>query len=633
MSAINGTFHLDGSPVDPEPVRRMVAFLRAQGPHGEAVWHHGPAALGHNLFRATIESERETQPLSLDGQVWISADAFLVGREELVDALRAAGRDASLARPDVELLLHAYHVWGTDCVERLLGYFAFILWDAPRQRVFAARDHFGNRTLYYAQRGPLLVLSNWLDAIPQHPGIPAELSEFHVGSFLALGSVNYLDPSGTAYEGIRKLRPAECLVAERGAVRVRRYWECPVEVPLLKYRREEEVLEQYRALFARAIRDRLRSKRLALTVSGGMDSTSVAAMTASVIRERGYGPELVALTQDHQKINPTREAELASLLCRQYDIPLTLMPMDEVPWLTPDYRPVTLMLYPMANQQQEFVRRLARLAPVGMFGSSGDMQRTGQLSLALRRGNPLTGLTGFFAAWLKHGEPPALNLGIQRVINLLRRHKGHYAPHFPEWLNPELVRRHGFREAFAALALPPLDGHLIRNSRHSRIQYWCARKDNGTVLHGNAPDAPMEGLDPLGDKRLVEFYLTLPPMPWFANKFLQREAMRGLLPEEIRLRPREGVLSHHRSFLGASTNGWLDHWATNVKAAGLFRRDAVPRLVAAGLPSHESLVNLRPWLLNQWLNHRNPVEKKACQAGATDSVSAHDFGRVKGKII
>lgn len=604
MSAISGIFQLNGAPADPQPLRRMVEFLRPQGPHGESVWHQGPAALGHNLFRATIESEHEAQPMSLDGQVWITADAFLVGREELVEALRAAGREASLLRPDAELLLHAYHVWGPDCVERLLGYFAFIVWDAPRQRAFAARDHFGNRTLYYAQRGPLLVLSNWLDAIPLHPAIPPQLSEFHVGSFLALGSVNYLDPSGTAYEGIRKLRPAECLVAERGAVRVRRYWECPVEVPLLKYRRKEEVLEQYRALFARAIRDRLRSKRLALTVSGGMDSTSVAAMTASVIRERGHGPELVALTQDHRKINPTREAELASLLCRQYDLPLTLMPMDEVPWLTPDYRPVTLMLYPLANQQQEFIRRLSRLAPVAMFGSSGDMQRTAHLSLALRGSNPLQALAGFFTAWQRHGMPPSLNVGIGR---LLRRVRGESRPgsgSFPDWLQPALLRKHDFTGRLKACPPPPFNFPPPHNHRHPWLRVWCSQRDNGTVLHSNANDAPLEGLDPLGDLRIAEFYLRLPPLPWLANKFLMREAMGTFLPAEIRRRPRESIASHLAPFLRDPASRWVDEWPSQPELEPYFQRAAIPRLAGTG---GSELQPLRPLLLHLWLAEKKLV--------------------------
>lgn len=604
MSGVSGVFRLDGAPVEIAPLERMVAVLRPQGPHGQAVWSEGSAALGHNLFRATIESEQEAQPCSLEGQVWIAADAFLVGREELVAALRAGGREAALERPDAELILHAYHLWGPACAEKLLGYFSFVLWDGPRRQVFAARDHFGNRTLYYAHRGPLLVLSNSLDAVARHPGVGSELSEFHVASFLALGSVSYLDAGGTSFANIRKLRPAECLVAGEGQVRVRRYWECPVEVPLLRYRREEEVLERYRDIFARAIQDRLRSRRLVIPVSGGMDSTSVAAMTAQVIRRRGHGPELTALSQDHRSVNATREANLAATLCRQYDIPLTLMPMDEVPWLAPDYSPATLTLYPMANQQQAFVRRLAGMAPVAFFGSSGDMQRTANLSDALRGGNPWSALAGFALAWRRHGLRPDLNLGIQRTLDALGRRKGHYASFFPEWLRGGLLERHALRRGFEEHRIPPLDEHVIRNRRYPWLQYWCGRKDVGSVLHGNAPDAPMEGLDPLGDKRILDFLLSLPPLPWLSNKFLQREAMRGLLPEEIRLRPREGIVSHHAQFLRDSRNTWVDDWQQDPRMEAFLDRGAVPRLVCQSIPPYRALAHLRPWLLNQWLSQR-----------------------------
>ena len=90
MSAIAGIFHLDGSPVEHGPLERIMEFLRPQGPDGIGYHVAGSAALGNGLFRATNESQSEVAPCSLDGQVWITADAFLTGREELVDALRAA---------------------------------------------------------------------------------------------------------------------------------------------------------------------------------------------------------------------------------------------------------------------------------------------------------------------------------------------------------------------------------------------------------------------------------------------------------------------------------------------------------------------------------------------------------------
>ena len=600
MSALSAAIQLDGSPVDVEAIRAMVVQQRLQGPDGDGVWSDGSAALGNNLFRATLESRLETQPCSLDGAVWITADVFLTGRRELVDELKSAGRDVSLDQPDPELILHAYHVWGVAFLERLLGYFAFILWDSRAKRVVAARDHFGNRTLYYAQRGVTLVLGGFLDAVADHPAVNAEPSEFHVACFLGLGSVNRLDLAGTAYAGIRKLLPAECLVAEAGSVRTSRYWECPIEVPLLKYRCEEEVLEQYRDLLARVIEDHLRTRRLVLTVSGGMDSTSVTAMTATVLRKRGHGPELVAFCQDHRILNHTDEAKLAEMLCRQYDLPLTCMVMDEVPWLTPDYRPVTLMTYPLGNQQQEFVRRAGKMGDAVMFGSSGDWLRTATLRDALRGGNPLQAIPGFIAAWRRYGLRPELSFGVHQGIRSVFGDRSDYAPHFPEWLRPEIVARHDLERSFREARWKESRKPNRLNWRHPKLQSWVQNKDNGTILHGNAPDAPAEGLDPLGDLRVLKFVLGLPLLPWFANKFLQREAMWPLLPKAIWQRPRMAIRSHHRPFFENGQNQWLGNLDCNTFVSEYLDNSRLHRFLGPSTPMGIRFIALRPWILAKW---------------------------------
>ena len=604
MSAIAGIFHLDGSPVEPGPLERIMEFLRPQGPDGISYHVAGPVGLGNGLFRATNESQSEVAPCSLDGQVWITADAFLTGREELVDALLAVGREASLNRPDSELILHAYHAWGDACLDRLLGYFAFILWDGARQRVLAARDHFGNRALYYAHVGQRLVLANSLDGLMQDLNVPARLSDYHVGCFLALGSTTYLDQGGTSYEAVRKIRHAECLVAEKGEVKLRRYWVCPAEVEPFHYRREEEVVERFRELFARAIRDRLRSKRLCFTVSGGMDSTSVLAMTAHVIRQRGHGPELIAFSQDHRRINPTREAELAGRLCRQYDIPQVLMNMDEVPWLTPDYSPVTLMQYPLGKQQEEFVRRSSRLAPVVMTGVGGDIQRTGYLREALLGQGLFSALRGYVTTARRHGLRPDTNFGIYKLRDQLLGRKGHFDRFFPEWLQSELALHHDLQAAFHAQRRPRFELGAPRNRRQPEIQDFWARRDIVTVLHGNASDVPGEWLDPLGEKRLIEFFLTLPVLPWFAHKHLLREAMVGLLPDEIRQRPRDQIVSHHAAFFREPGNEWIDRWRADPRLERFVRREAVPPVFGGRTPAHRGFVHLGPLLLNLWLQGR-----------------------------
>ena len=150
MSGIAALGVRPGAPIDPRLLAAMQGVLAERGPDRAGRWSGDRFALVHTLFRTVDESAREEQPLTFDEQVWISADARIDAREELVRELRAQGRNASLQEPDVHLILHAYHVWGTACVEHLLGDFAFVIADTRAQRLFAARDHLGVKPLFYA---------------------------------------------------------------------------------------------------------------------------------------------------------------------------------------------------------------------------------------------------------------------------------------------------------------------------------------------------------------------------------------------------------------------------------------------------------------------------------------------------
>src|SRR4051812_20160307 len=112
MSGIVGIFNLDGAPVDRHLLGRMTGYLRFRGPDASAVWIDGRVGFGHALLRTTEEAERETQPCSLDGQVWIVADARVDARDDLRTALTAHGRRDLDDATDPEFILHAYQVWG-----------------------------------------------------------------------------------------------------------------------------------------------------------------------------------------------------------------------------------------------------------------------------------------------------------------------------------------------------------------------------------------------------------------------------------------------------------------------------------------------------------------------------------------
>ena len=132
MSGIAGLLSLDGGPIDGHLLSRLTESMQFRGPDARETWDGGRVGFGHAMLRATFESQHERQPCSLDGRVWIVADARVDGQSELCQKLRSAGHDCRQSTNDAELILQAYRAWGDDCVRHLLGDFAFAIWDGPR---------------------------------------------------------------------------------------------------------------------------------------------------------------------------------------------------------------------------------------------------------------------------------------------------------------------------------------------------------------------------------------------------------------------------------------------------------------------------------------------------------------------
>ena len=188
MSGIVGTINLDRAPVDQRLLRGMTDSLAYRGPDAQEIWNNRNVGLGHTMLCTTHESTNEHQPCSLDGEVWITADARIDRRDELIRALQSKCREVQKNVTDVDLILHAYHVWGVNCAEHLLGDFAFAIWDGRGQKLFCARDHFGIKPFFYGRVGNHLVFSNTLNCLRMHPAISDQLNEQAVADFLLFGS-------------------------------------------------------------------------------------------------------------------------------------------------------------------------------------------------------------------------------------------------------------------------------------------------------------------------------------------------------------------------------------------------------------------------------------------------------------
>jgi asparagine synthase (glutamine-hydrolysing) len=150
MCGIAGRYALDGSPASRTELETMIAAIRHRGPDATGFHLDGSLGLGHARLAIIDLSPLGEQPMpNEDGRVLLTYNGEIYNYRELCDDLRAHGH-VFRSRSDSEAIVHAYEEWGADCLARFNGMWAFAIWDAPRRRLFCARDRMGVKPLYYS---------------------------------------------------------------------------------------------------------------------------------------------------------------------------------------------------------------------------------------------------------------------------------------------------------------------------------------------------------------------------------------------------------------------------------------------------------------------------------------------------
>ncbi|HWP41854.1 MAG TPA: asparagine synthetase B, partial [Blastocatellia bacterium] len=175
MSGIFGLYHLDGRPASRSQLQEMMQSLAHRGPDGQNAWSEGAVGLGHQMLRTTPESLLENLPLANStNEIVITADARLDNRDELIELL-GFGAEPREQISDSQLILAAYEAWDERCLERILGDFAFAIWDGKKQRLFCARDRFGVKPFYYYSSAGLFAFASEIKALLSLQEIPRRL--------------------------------------------------------------------------------------------------------------------------------------------------------------------------------------------------------------------------------------------------------------------------------------------------------------------------------------------------------------------------------------------------------------------------------------------------------------------------
>ncbi len=599
MSGFIGLAHFDGQPVDRELLYELTESMASRGPDGRRIWSHGAVGLGFAKFATTEEAEREEQPLSLDGEVWIVADARIDGRAELVARLGGAGRENVRGATDAELILHAYQAWGEDAPTRLLGDFSFAIWDRPRRRLFCARDHFGIKPFYYAEERGGVVFSNALDCLRRHPAVGSELDDLAVADFLLFESNQ--DPSTTTFVDIRRLPPAHALSWSAGGCAVRRYWRLPDgDSPAAEP--ADGWIERFRALLAEAVEDRLRSPRVAVLMSGGLDSTAVAATAQRLLKELGGGAGVSCFTACYEQLIPDLETSYARMVADHLNAPLQVHRLDAYRlverWgvLPRQAEPREHSLDAMVFDIERAIGAQHRVALTGFGGDPMLYPFVDYFLNQLRRGRIDRAARYLIAPLVRGGSRPSLGLHRQWLRWRLRRH---WRDGYPNWLAADFEDRQDLEARwrwyrFHRRSKPPHRSHPDAGWLLLDI-FWPNSFEQMDAAVGVGP---VERRHPLFDRRLVELVLEAPPMPWCIDKHLLREAMRGVLPEAVRRRPKTRLAGWPRH---RSARPLAEVWAEQVRRVPAIARYVRPEKVAERLRQPDPVRILKPFCLAHWL--------------------------------
>lgn len=548
MSGILAVFDRTGQMVNPEVMRSMLAACPHRAIHGHNMVTVGPVALGHQHFWVTPEEHGERQPLVAKDGLAITFDGRLDNRQYLLHLLQP--RCAEPVRlSDATLVAHAYRRWGEMCPEHLLGDFSFALWDAQKHHLFLVRDALGGRELHYFTNEKWLVAASEIQQVLAHPAVCRMLNEGKVAEYLA---GVWLDTQETFYTGVQACPPGHTLTVTTGNIGRHQYWMLDPE-KRLHLRDDREYATRFRSLLTEAVGCRLRTTGpLAVSLSGGLDSTSIAVVAASMLAgSPAQQRRLISISYVFDELHSCDERTYIESVVLRADLDPTYLVCDRC-WTLRDVdrwptspNSVTgdafawLPLKVLQAAQNTGCRVLLN----GHFGDAlfaggrfwaADMLRELQFRSTVVGGLRNRGLSRYRHDLRSNGLALMAPAGMLDIYNQLR----------PPTKAPMSIISRSFAAHSALEDRLRQHNRLRRDVPLDRSLRWRSLADTpwpqAIALarefgHQNQVEIAM----PWWDRRLVEFAMAVPAYQlgqFGQTRWVQRNAMDGLLPNSVRSR-------------------------------------------------------------------------------------------------
>ncbi len=604
MCGIAGSLQLHHGSADPERLHQMIRTIRYRGPDDVGIYNHGPVGLAHARL-SIIDLAGGHQPMSIAREsIWVTFNGEIFNYIELRDELIAKGHRFT-SNSDTEVLLHLYQEEGEQCVKRLNGQWAFAIWDAPKQKLFLSRDRFGIRPLYYTEVNGEFLFASEIKALLACPQVACAID---LNGLDQIFTFWVTVPPRTAFRGISQLPPGHSMVVKEGRARISPYWTIDL-VPQVTNgcASGNQLAEELLALLHDATKIRMRSDvPVGAYLSGGIDSTVIAALASGIA---GKPVSTFSVTFEAGDLDESKyQSEASSILgtshhdlcCRHEDI---VRVFPEVIWHTeqPILRSAPTPLYLLSKRVRD---------------SGFKVVLTGEGADELLGGYDIFKETKIRQFWSRRPDsswrPILLKRlypympGIQRqsleylkyFFHVTQEELGSpFFSHLPRWELTSKTKqffsestRSELATADAVLSLlgdlptsyamwPPFAKAEFLEMRYLMPGYILSSQgDRVAMAHA------VEGRYPFLDHRLATFAARLPAslkMKVLDQKYLLKLAVKGLIPESIRRRPKQPYRAPDGISFFCTKDGYVQDLLspTRIKQDGIFDARATEVLV------------------------------------------------------
>jgi asparagine synthase (glutamine-hydrolysing) len=519
--------------------------LSHRGPDGEGLWQNeaGNVLLGHRRLSIIDLSEAGNQPMHYLDRYTIIHNGEIYNYIELREALQKKGYSFR-SQTDTEVIAAAYDLWKDECVDHFDGMFAFAIWDAKTQELFAARDRFGEKPFYYSLEDNQFIFGSEMKAL-WAAGVQKIPNQKMLFNFITIGYTdNPSNSEETFYENINKLPSASVLKfsAIYFTCSVEPYWDIDLDIVNKKIT-GDQAIEQFTHLLGQSVKRRLRSDvPLGCSLSGGLDSSSIAALASSFIKDRSAFSSFTASFPGFEK----DELEFAKQVGQQFHLQqfdVAISPND----FLADWEK-------LCYHQEEPFGSASVYAQFKVF----ELAKEKNIRVLLDGQGADETIAGYHKYYKWYWQELFRNRKLYRSKELKAAaalgvadkfdYRNMIAAYFPSFASIVMerqyllkaIRHEDLEKEFVQLQskeayyTPPeyftLNGVLYFNTRIHGLEELLRYADRNAMAHGREVRLPFL------NHELVEFIFSLPSHFKIRNgwtKWLLREAVKGTLPDPI----------------------------------------------------------------------------------------------------